>query len=188
MPNERPTDRTGRYLASRARSIPPAACGIEADTFRFSEGKLLQTTRAMGLLTGAGIGVVLSGVVVLGLGFDIGPVHTLKCAVEAREGWVIEFDGRAQTLSEMKEHVRGQTTCVRVERAGWVNWNTVPEGHLVEAPTCCREWVSGTGAGAAELSYWVEGTAGQAIDPCRPPAPRTAPPAGCPGGPQLADP
>lgn len=132
----------------------------------------------------AGAAMSLGLLVVLGVGFNVGPVHALGCMVEAREGWTIEFDGRAETLSEMQEHVSAQTTCVRVTRAGWVNWDTVPEGHLIDAPTCCRDWVPGTGPNARELSFWEEGTADQATDPCRPPAPQHAPPAGCPGGAQ----
>jgi hypothetical protein len=111
---------------------------------------------------------------------DAGPFHALSCLVDGRDGWLVEYPTSAVTADEIIETVRQETTCVPVN-VGYVDWDRVPEGQLARPPKF-RDWFR---LGAA-LQLWVEGSADQAIDPCRPLGPRMSPPSDCPGGPQLS--
>ncbi len=111
--------------------------------------------------------------------FDSGPIHAARCAWQARDGWFFEVPADAETAADVRSAIRKDTTCVAVE-VGYVDWNDVPEGHLALF-TAGRDWASGGGTRTRKV--WVEGSASQATDPCRPPSATLLPPAGCPGGP-----
>ena len=109
------------------------------------------------------------------------PLRALGCLVDGRDGWIVELPSDARTAQDVRQAVRAQTECVPVD-VGYVNWNLVPEGSLAFPVDASRTWVPGGGA----IKVWVEGSPEDATDACAPMGPRTAPPAGCPGGPQVA--
>lgn len=122
------------------------------------------------------------GASILAAVFAAGPIHALRCVVEGRDGWTVELPSDLLTPEDVKRAVQAQTTCVSVE-VGYVDWGIVGEGQLAVPVNGPRTWVPLGGA----IEIWVEGSAAQASEPCAPLGPSAAPPAGCPGGPQLAE-
>ena len=107
--------------------------------------------------------------------FDAGPIHAATCYVGGLDGWYVEYPPDAVTADEIREVI---PSCVSV-RVGYVNWNEVRDGELAIAPWG-RDWFSYDDS----RMLWVEGSADEATDPCRPLGPQAAFPADCPGGPQ----
>jgi len=97
---------------------------------------------------------------------DAGPLHALSCLVAGRDGRLVEYPESAVTADEVIESVRQETTCVPVN-VGYVDWDRVPEGQLARSPGFRDSFRHG-----ATVQLWVEGSADQAMNPCRPLGPR----------------
>jgi hypothetical protein len=105
-------------------------------------------------------------------------LHAARCLVDGRDGWYVEYPRNATSADEIREVI---PSCVSVH-IGYVDWNKVDEGELAIVPVR-KTWFSYEDS----IRLWVEGTAAQATDPCRPLGLSTAPPVDCPGGPQRAE-
>ena len=106
------------------------------------------------------------------------PLRAVGCFVDGRDGWFLELPSGARSVREVRRAVGAQTECVPVE-VGYVDWNLVAEDSLAVPVDAPRTWVPRGG----RIKVWVEGRPEDATDRCAPMGPRTAPPAGCPGGP-----
>ncbi len=128
----------------------------------------------MALAIGAAIGAAL----LVHLAFDAGPLHAASCYWEGgRDGWNIEYPPGLRTPADVEAIIRQETTCVAVE-IFYVDYNEVPEGHLITEP-CCRDWF----ALGDSATFWVEGGPDQAVEKCKLLEPDLAPRVDCPGGP-----
>lgn len=119
----------------------------------------------------AATGVTIS---VVAFGFDTGPLHAARCLLGAREGWHVDYPQNATTPDDIREVI---PPCVPVH-VGYVNWNDVPEGELA-----IEVYGRDRFGHDDSLTLWVEGSAADATDPCRPLGPSEAPPEDCHGGP-----
>lgn len=123
------------------------------------------------------VGLVVAGALAASLAADVlfktGPIHALGCLLGARDGWFVEYPRDAVTADEVREVI---PSCVPVH-VGYIDWDEVAEGDLAIKPFG-RDWFGRDDS----LTLWVEGTAAQAADPCRPPPPLTAPTGDCADG------
>lgn len=109
---------------------------------------------------------------------SVSVVHWVGCTLAGRDGWKIELpDYRGRTPADVRRAVRAQTWCVPVEER-YVNLGYVPEGYLAETDGGGRVWV----ALGEPIRVWVEGSASQATDPCRPRGAYETRRNDCPGG------
>lgn len=115
--------------------------------------------------------------------FDAGPLHAASCFWDGgRDGWFVEYQPGLRTPADVEAVIREETTCVSIELR-YVDYDEVPEGHLITEP-CCRDWLKM----GEPVVLWVEGSPDQAVEECKLLGPDRAPRVDCPGGPVRARP
>ena len=117
--------------------------------------------------------VAVAGSIGADVMFGSGPWHAARCLMGGRDGWFVEYPTDAVTADQIRDVI---PSCVPVH-IGYVDWNEVGEGELAIVPFG-RDWF----AHDDSLALWVEGSAAQATDPCRPLGPSRGALPGCPGG------